>query len=104
MKSQLAKRLLLLGSVLFFGLVVLELAVRLIEPRNVLRSAFTTSDPILNHKFIPGARGRFKTTEFNTEYVINSLGLRDREISRVIDTVREKYGPDALGRGGARER
>jgi hypothetical protein len=81
-KSQLAKRLLLLGSVLTLGLVVLELAVRLIEPRKVLRSYFTTSDPILNHKFIPGAHGRFKTTEFNTEYVINSLGLRDREISR----------------------
>lgn len=28
---------------------------------------------------------------------------RDRAISRVIDMVREKFGPDALGRGGARE-
>lgn len=27
---------------------------------------------------------------------------RDRMISRVIDAVREKFGPDALGRGGAR--
>jgi len=27
---------------------------------------------------------------------------RDRTISRVIDEVREKFGPDALGRGGAR--
>jgi len=27
---------------------------------------------------------------------------RDRVISRVIDEVREKFGPDALGRGGAR--
>ena len=26
---------------------------------------------------------------------------RDRVISRVIDEVREKFGPDALGRGGA---
>jgi DNA polymerase IV len=29
---------------------------------------------------------------------------RDRAISQVIDTVREKFGPDALGPGGARER
>lgn len=29
---------------------------------------------------------------------------RDRTISQVIDTVREKFGPDALGPGGARER
>jgi hypothetical protein len=27
---------------------------------------------------------------------------RDRVISRMIDEVREKFGPDALGRGGAR--
>ena len=27
---------------------------------------------------------------------------RDRVISRLIDEVREKFGPDALGRGGAR--
>ncbi len=29
---------------------------------------------------------------------------RDRAISRVIDEVREKFGPDALGRGGAQPR
>ena len=29
---------------------------------------------------------------------------RDRVISRMIDEVREKFGPDALGRGGARQR
>src|SRR5712691_1624956 len=28
---------------------------------------------------------------------------RDRQIARVIDEVRQKFGPDALGRGGARE-
>jgi DNA polymerase IV len=30
--------------------------------------------------------------------------VRDRAISQVLDTVREKFGPDALGPGGARER
>jgi len=28
---------------------------------------------------------------------------RDRQIARVIDEVRQKFGPDALGRGGTRE-
>src|SRR5437773_917646 len=31
-----------------------------------------------------------------------ALADRARVISRVIDEVREKFGPDALGRGGAR--
>ena len=28
---------------------------------------------------------------------------RDRQLARVIDQVRQKFGPDALGRGGTRE-
>jgi hypothetical protein len=65
-----------------FGLVGLELAVRLIEPREVLREYFERGDPVLNHKFIPGARGWHKTLEYDPAYAINSLGLRNDEIPR----------------------
>ena len=64
------------------GLLVLEVAVRLIEPREVLREYFERGDPVLNHKFIAGARGRHKTLEFDAAYAINSLGLRNDEIPR----------------------
>ena len=72
---------LLLGASILLGLIFLEEVVRIIEPREVMRYFFTTSDPILHHRFIPGASGRYKTTEFDVAYTINSLGLRDREIS-----------------------
>jgi GDSL-like Lipase/Acylhydrolase family len=64
------------------GLVGLELAVRLIEPRDALREYFERHDPVLHHKFIPGARGRHKTLEFDVAYDINSLGLRSGELAR----------------------
>ena len=64
------------------GLVFLELAVRLIEPRDALREYFEGHDAVLHHKFIPGARGRHKTLEFDAAYAINSLGLRSGELAR----------------------
>lgn len=64
------------------GLLLLELVVRAIEPREVMRYFFMSSDSVLHHKFIPGAVGRYKTTEFDVEYRINTLGLREREIPR----------------------
>jgi hypothetical protein len=72
----------LLSVSVVVGLVVLEVVVRLIEPREVMRYFFMTSDSVLHHRFIPGASGRYKTPEFDVAYTINSLGLRDREISR----------------------
>jgi hypothetical protein len=72
----------LVGSSILVGLLLLELAVRLVEPREVLREFFVRPDPVLHHKLLPSARGRHKTPEFDVAYVINSLGLRDREISR----------------------
>lgn len=69
---------LLVGS-LFFCLGLLEGIVRLIEPRETMRYFFVESDSLLHHKFIPGARGHYKTIEFNTHYAIDSLGLRDYE-------------------------
>ena len=64
------------------ALLLVELAVRLIEPREVLREYFERPDPVLHHRFIPGARGRHKTLEFDAIYAINSLGLRNEEIPR----------------------
>lgn len=67
-----------LGSMLF-----VELVVRLIEPPWSHRESFETADPVVHHKFIPNARGRYyRLNEFDTAYVINSLGLRDTEVSR----------------------
>ena len=66
------------GSVLLFVLL-LEGILRLIEPREVMRYFFVQSDNVLHHKFIPLAKGRFKTASFDTHYEIDSLGLRDRE-------------------------
>jgi hypothetical protein len=68
------------GSI-FFCLVVLEVMVRVIEPREVMRYFFVQPDSVLNHKFIPNAKGRYKTSEYDTQYEINSLGLRDKEYS-----------------------
>jgi hypothetical protein len=76
------KTALLAGASALLGILFLELAVRLIEPREVLREYFERGDSILNHKFIPGAHGRHKTLEFDAAYAINSLGLRNDEIPR----------------------
>jgi hypothetical protein len=82
LESETGKRFALVGSSILVGFLLLELAVRLVEPREVIREFFERPDPVLHHKFLPGARGRHKTPEFDAAYVINSLGLRDREISR----------------------
>ena len=77
--SELSKRVLLVCSSVVIFFVLAECMVRLIEPKEIMRYFFLTSDDILDHKFIPNGRGFFETMEFRTEYVINSLGLRDRE-------------------------
>ncbi len=64
--------------VVFTGL--LEGAVRLIEPKEVMRYFFVTADTTVDHRFIPNARGRYETTEFNVPYLINRWGLRDRDL------------------------
>jgi len=63
------------------ALLLAEGVVRIIEPREVMRYFFMRSDPVLDHSFIPGAVGHYKTTEFDVEYRINALGLREDEIS-----------------------
>lgn len=77
-----ARKLLALGAAsVLFSLLIIEGIVRLIEPREVLREFFETPDPIVHHKFIPGARGRQKMLEFDATYEINSIGLRSPEIA-----------------------
>ncbi|MEO8168314.1 MAG: hypothetical protein ABI623_08705, partial [bacterium] len=46
-----------------------------------MRYFYSEDDNILHHKFKPNGIGRYKTTEFDTDYKINSLGLRDKEYS-----------------------
>jgi hypothetical protein len=66
-----------------FSLVVCvgssEVAVRWFEPKEVMRYFYVEDSNILDHKFRPNAVGRYKTLEFDTDYAINSLGLRDHE-------------------------
>jgi hypothetical protein len=79
--QSLAKNIALLLSSLLFVLVLLEVAVRLLEPREVMRYFFMSPDSVVDHRFTPGASGHYKTPEFDVLYTINALGLRDREIA-----------------------
>ena len=67
--------LVLLSTV--FGLVLVEVALRLLPESSGKRSPFTT-DPVLHHRLRPNAVTRVRGVEFTT----NSLGLRDREVTR----------------------
>lgn len=82
MKSGWLPPLLILAASSLICLLILEGVVRLVEPRDVLRERFERGDPVFHHRFIPNASGYWKTREFNPRYIINSLGLRDREISK----------------------
>jgi hypothetical protein len=82
MVSERRRRLALVGRSALLSLLGLEIVLRFIEPREVFRESFVTPDPVLHHKFIAGARGRQKTTEFDTAYSINSFGLRELELPR----------------------
>jgi hypothetical protein len=82
MASETRKLMALAAMGIVLALASVELVVRLIEPREVLREFFETPDPVLHHRFIPGSRGRQKTLEFDAAYTINGLGLRDRELPR----------------------
>ena len=60
-------------------LFIIEIIIRLTEPREIMRYFYVTDDPVLHHKFVPNSIGRYKTVEFDIDYTINSLGLRDKE-------------------------
>jgi hypothetical protein len=78
---ELGKGILLTCISLVVCLLFLEIVVRIMEPREVMRYFYSEDDPILHHRFKPNATGWYKTNEFNTDYKINSLGLRDKEYS-----------------------
>jgi hypothetical protein len=74
--------LLILSITSLLCLLVLEAAVRSVEPKNILREYFERPDPVFHSRFVPNASGWYKSLEFNASYSINALGLRDREISK----------------------
>ena len=82
MRLEAIKRLHVVVVGVVLGLLGLELAVRLIEPREARRESFQQPDPVLHHKFIPGGHGFHETSEFSAAYAISSVGLRDRELPR----------------------
>src|SRR3954453_10041538 len=79
-------RLALLLFGLLFGLLAVEVVLRLLGPRlpvvNSLPSiaTFQTYHPIYGFFHRPGASGWIETPEFTSYVSINSHGLRDREI------------------------
>jgi len=79
------RQVLLKGTILIIGVIVglllVEITLRLITTREVMRYFFMSPDSIVHHRFTPNSSGRYQTVEFDTYYHINSLGLRDREYS-----------------------
>ncbi len=78
---EILKGIVLTGFSVLLCVGLLEIVVRILEPAEVMRYFYSQDDNILHHKFKPNATGRYKTTEFDTDYNINSLGLRDKEYS-----------------------
>lgn len=62
-----------------FVLVIAEVFLRVTTPKEIMRYYFVAPDSVLHHRFIRNATGRYESTEFNTHYHINSIGLRDQE-------------------------
>ena len=88
------------GSVLVV-LFVVEIVLRITTPKEIMRYFFVAPDRTLHHRFMPNASGRYRSTEFNTEYRINSLGLRDREfpVEKPPQTVRVLMLGDSFTEG-----
>jgi hypothetical protein len=70
---------LLVGTII--GLVLLELIVRIVEPRTMGVYVAFQDDPVLNHRLPPNTKGKLIRTDFETDFHTNSLGLRDREFA-----------------------
>ncbi|MEK7251148.1 MAG: SGNH/GDSL hydrolase family protein, partial [Bacteroidota bacterium] len=58
----------------------LEIVLRMLGPQGE-GHYHPIGDNILHHKFKPYSTGRLKASELDTDYNINSLGLRDKEYS-----------------------
>lgn len=72
---QLTLRLLVLVFGIAMGLAILEAGLRVFQPRE--DQGWMVADPVLHHRLNAATRGRV----LGVEFVTNSLGLRDREIS-----------------------
>ncbi len=100
MKPVLAK-LALLAVASLVAVLAAELLVRALPffPVNAMGTVMRP-DPILDHSLRPGSRGRMISAEYDVAYAINSLGMRDDEItdngsSRILllgDSFMEGYG------------
>lgn len=66
------------------SLTLAEVAVRtyLYLNRDILPTACRRDDPVLNHTLVPNSSCRFKTKEWDVNFQVNSLGMRDQEYSR----------------------
>lgn len=72
---------------IFFGFLaaflVAEIYTRLTEFKSVLPTECRVEDKIIHHKLKPNSNCKYVTKEWDIDYRINSLGLRDKEISKV---------------------
>ena len=75
MPRALASRVIAAAVGLLFALVIIEVGLRLRSPGE---HRYMMSDALLHHRLKPNLRTRVGGVEFNT----NSLGLRDREVTR----------------------
>ena len=64
---------------MFLGELVVRFYLHL--HREILPAACRREDPVLHHALIHNTTCRFKTSEWNVTFQINSLGMRDREYS-----------------------
>jgi hypothetical protein len=94
MRSELAKRLVLVAGSLAFAFLIVEAGFRIVGyqqgidyrlylkeltnsdrlPRNLFRA-----DPVFKARLVPNTQGLAVTSDFSVVYQINSKGLRDRE-------------------------
>lgn len=72
------------------GISILEVGARLLEKKAYGLAKCTSLDQNFHHVMIPKSVCRFKTDEWDTMYMINSLGLRGNEvdIEKPINTFR----------------
>ena len=69
---------------IFFGTVaaflLAEIYTRFTEFNSVLPTECRQEDKIIHHKLKPNSICKYVTSEWNIDYIVNSLGLRNKEI------------------------
>lgn len=77
--------LLLAAFGLFLGLLIAEIALRVVQPQPVeyIEDALYTSDPPPRYRLAPGYRGRISNgVEFDVSIAVNARGMRDEAVDR----------------------